>query len=100
MESEENRKQVFTPFPPPLEIAIKCDFHIPTAATATGSLRRSNPNRSPAHCEGLRIDSRTIPKRQLQEPNPVLAVLVLTHTKQRGGRKNYIRAERVSDAAR
>ena len=34
VESEENQRQVFAPFPPPLEIAKKRDFHIPTATTA------------------------------------------------------------------
>ena len=37
VESEENQRQVFTPFPPSLEIAIRRDFHISTAATAVPS---------------------------------------------------------------
>ncbi len=57
--------------------AIKCDFHIPTAATAAVSLLPW----SPAHSEAPRTDSRSIPMRQLPGPNPALAVLVFTHTR-------------------
>ena len=37
VESEENQRQVSTPFPPSLEIAIRRNFHISTAATAVPS---------------------------------------------------------------
>ncbi len=50
VESEENQKQVFSLFPPPLEIAKRRDVHIPTAATAILSFLTSNPKEAnPTH---------------------------------------------------
>ena len=50
MESEENQLQVFPPFPPPLEIAFRPDFHISTVAPTIRRRRaqlRTSPPRSP-----------------------------------------------------
>ena len=49
VESEENQRQVFALFPPPLEIAKRRDFHIPTAATAILPFPTSDPKKRTRH---------------------------------------------------
>ena len=73
VESEENQKQVFSLFPPPLEIAKRRDFHIPTAATAILSFPTSNPKKRTRHTRTPLIASRFHPCRRLREPNALLA---------------------------
>lgn len=73
VESEENQKQVFSLFPPPLEIAKKRDFHIPTAATAILSFPTSNPKKRTRHTLWPLIPSRFHPCRRLRKPTALLA---------------------------
>ena len=73
VESEENQAQVFALFPPPLEIAKRRDFHIPTAATAILSFPTSNSKKRTRHSLTPLIHSRFLPCRLLQEPNAHVA---------------------------
>ena len=57
MESEENRKQVFTPFPLPLEIAIKMRFPHSHRRDGDGIASLLKPKEGPAHSEAPLIDS-------------------------------------------
>ena len=47
MENEENQKQVFQRFPPPLEIAKRRDSHIPAAVAATAVEKWKSKGRIP-----------------------------------------------------
>ena len=82
MESEKNQNQVFTLFPPPLEIAQRSDFHIPTAVDGDAAASLFNPEQEHRTLQGPSIPAD--PATQTVE-RCRSALSGLTHTKQRGG---------------
>jgi hypothetical protein len=82
VESEDNQSQVFTLFPPPLEIAQRSDSHIPTAAEGNAAASLFKPEQEHRTLQGPSIPAD--PATQTVE-RCRSALSGLTHTKQRGG---------------